>query len=496
MFIHSPSTRSARSLFSGAVLAAITLLATCGAKAQTVSADFASRSGATPVIPSGLLQVGGIGSSLSNSTGISTLTGAGLNQTRFWVNLNQIYATSTANFSSLDSSLNRMKAAGIHPLAVMFGTPKSLGAKVCTPPSNTTKWGQMAAAVVAHADKYYPNVIVNYEIWNEPELTASMCGANATANLKAYVAIFEAAASRMHAQAKADGRTIHTGGPTISRVAAAGPTYISALVNNSATAPYVDFVSFHIYLSGLTNIQKHMNWSQLYAMTQASNSGLGYYYRLIEPYVRKGKQPNAANTPIFVSEFNDGWAFAVDCCRNHPTYGSLWNSVAITDFLNVVYSGAKRVPSQLGYFNASGSYFCIMGQWNSTMNCSTAALTPYPQFYAYKLFASSAYLDLQAGGHMAAAVSPQSTTSGLGATAFYTRSADSVVIINPTGTNYGSVTVDMKNLGFSASTATVHLLNAANSKITSKSVGLTTITRGYAAKVAVPAYSTVSISVK
>ena len=71
-----------------------------------------------------------------------------------------------------------------------------------------------------------------------------------------------------------------------------------------------------------------------------------------------------------------------------------------------------------------------------------------------------------------------------------------MVIINPTGTNYGSVTVDMKNLGFSASTATVHLLNAANSKITSKSVGLTTITRGYAAKVAVPAYSTVSISVK
>ena len=496
MFIHSPSTRSARSYFSGMFLAALALIATCGAKAQTVSADFASRSGATPVIPSGLLQVGGIGSSLSNSTGISTLTAAGLNETRFWINVNQIYATSTANFSSMDSALNRMKAAGIHPLAVMFGTPRSLGAKVCTPPSNMTKWGQMAAAIVAHADKYYPNLIVNYEIWNEPELTNSMCGANAAANLKAYVSMFAAAASRMHAQAKADGRTIHTGGPTISRVAAEGPIYVPALVNNSATAPYVDFISFHIYLSGLTNIQKGMNWSQLYAMTQATTGGLGYYYRLIEPYVRRGKQPNAANTPIFISEFNDGWAFAVDCCRNHPTYGSLWNSVAVTDLLNVVYSGATRVPSQLGYFNASGDFFCIMGQWNSSMNCNPASLTPYPQFYAYKLFASSAYLDLQAGGHMAAAVSPQSTTSGLGATAFYTRSADSVVIVNPTGTNYSSVTVDMKNPGYSASKGTVYLLNGSNSKITSKSVGLTAITRGYAARVAVPAYSTVAVSVK
>ena len=130
------------------------------------------------------------------------------------------------------------------------------------------------------------------------------------------------------------------------------------------------------------------------------------------------------------------------------------------------------------------------------MNCSTAALTPYPQFYTYKLFASSAYLDLQGGGHMAAAVSPQSTTSGLDATAFYTRSADSVVIVNPSGTNYSSVTVDMKNLGFSASIGTVYLLNASNSKITARSVGLTTITRGYAANVAVPAYSTVAITVK
>ena len=51
----------------------------------------------------------------------------------------------------------------------------------------------------------------------------------------------------------------------------------------------------------------------------------------------------------------------MDCCRNHPTYGPLWNSVAITDLLNVVYSGATRVPSQLGYFNATVSYFCIMG---------------------------------------------------------------------------------------------------------------------------------------
>ncbi len=197
-----------------------------------------------------------------------------------------------------------------------------------------------------------------------------------------------------------------------------------------------------------------------------------------------------------MTEFNDNYAFALDCCRNSPAYGALWNSVAITDLLNSVYSGAKKVPSKLIYFNAEGSYFCIMGQWNARMDCNTTVLDPYPQFYAYRLFASSHYLDLQSGGHMAANISPQSTTSGLGASAFYTRSADTVVIINPSATSYPVVTVSMMNPGLTPSSATVYLLNQANFRILNQAAPWTTITKGYQVKVAVPPYSTVAVSLK
>jgi hypothetical protein len=300
----------------------------------------------------------------------------------------------------------------------------------------------------------------------------------------------------MHAQAQKDGQPIRTGGPDISRVKVMGPVWIPALLSNPSTAPYVDFVSFHIYLTGLSDIQNGMTWSQLYATTQSTTGGMAYYYKTLEALVRKGQQPNAASTPIYISEFNDNWAFAVDCCRNDQTYAPLWNSLVITDLLNTVYSGAKTVPGQLSYFNAASKFFCIMGQWNGAMDCNPASLDPYPQFYAYKLFASSQYLDLQKGGHMAASVSPASTTSGLSATAFYTSGADSVVVINPTSTSYNAVSVAVKNPGLTSATGTVYVLDRANGQISTESVALTAVTGGYSAQVAVPAYSTVALSVK
>jgi hypothetical protein len=275
-----------------------------------------------------------------------------------------------------------------------------------------------------------------------------------------------------------------------------GPVWIPALLSNPSTAPYVDFVSFHIYLTGQSDIWNGMDWSRLYATTQSGTAGIAYYYKMIEALVRRGRQPNAWSTPIYITEFNDNWAFDLDCCRNDQTYAPLWNSLVITDLLNTVYSGAKMVPSQLSYFNAAGNYFCIMGQWDWAMDCNPASLDPYPQFYAYKLFASSQYLDLQRGGHMAAWVSPASTTSGLSATAFYTTSADSVVVVNPGSTWYNAVNVFVKNPGLTASSGTVYTLNSSNGRISSQSVALSPVTGGYTAKVVVPSYSTVALSVK
>lgn len=484
----------ARSIrFSWLVLAVASLLSASAGQSQTITADFAGRSGATPSVPSGLFSVGGVGSTVQASTPLNLMTTAGLNRTRFWVPLQQVYATSTPNFSYLDSNLTRMRAAGLHPLAVIYNTPPSLGPQACGAPSDPQKWGQMAASVVAHVDQNFPGLVQDYEVWNEPELYASFCISDAPTRLSTYMAMFAAAGPAMHAQAQADGQTIHVGGPVISQLSQA-PTWIPALLSNPSTAPYVDFVSFHLYITGLPNIQSGMTWAQLYAITQSSTQGLAHYYNLIEPMVRKGQQPNAATTPIYISEYNNNWAYAVDCCRNDPTYAPLWNSLAVADLLNVVYSGASAVPSQISYFNSAGKYFCILGQWNSAMDCNSSALDPYPQFYAYKLFASPQYLDLQSGGHMAASVSPASTSSGLTATAFYTSGADDVVVINPTSSDYNAVTVLFNNPGLTLNSGTVYLLNRANGQISSQSVALQPTAGGYSAQVTVPAYSTVAVS--
>lgn len=478
------------------LVAVMSLLgATTALQSQTVSANFGNRSGATPVIPSGIFSIGGMGSTVQDPTALSRVTAAGLDGTRVWIPLPQIYATSTPNFSYLDREMDTIKAFGLHPLGVIYQTPPSLASSPCLPPSNAWKWGQMAAAVVAHIDQKYPGLMQDYEIWNEPELPSSLCISNATTRLDTYLSMFYEAASAMHAQATADGKAIRTGGPAISQMSLA-PTWIPALLKNTATAPYVDFVSFHLYITGQNNINNGMTWSGLYSTTQSSTQGLAHYYHMIEPLVRGGHQPNAASTPIFISEFNDNWAYARDCCRNNEVYGSLWNSLAVTDFLNVVYSGANAVPSQLGYFNSVGQYFCIMGEWNSAMDCNASVLEPYPQFYAYELFASPDYLDLQAGGHMAASVSPASTTAGLSATAFYTGTADSVVIINPTSTWYTSVNVALNNAGLTSGTGTMYLIDQWHGQISSQSVSLKAVSGGYSTAVEVPAYSTVAVSVK
>lgn len=493
-FISPAKTRIVYSSFL--VLAWASLLGASVAVSQTVSANFAGRSGATPWVPSGLFSLGGTGTNGAAQAGpISTLTSAGLDRTRFWISLGQIYATSTANFSLLDQTLTTMSRSHLHPLAVIYDTPRSLGPSSCSAPSDVWRWGQMAASVVAHVDQKFPGLLEDYEIWNEPELAVSLCISNPTDRLNKYVSIFSAAAAAMHAQASKDGKTIRTGGPTISQLSSA-KTWFPALLNSASAARYVDFVSFHLYLTGETDIWDGMSWSSLYATTQSTTHGLAYYYKTLEALVRKGHQPNAITTPIFITEFNDNWAYLVDCCRNDPTYAPLWNSVAVADFLNVIYSGARQVPSQLSYFASSGKYFCIMGHWDWDMDCDASATEMYPQFYAFELFASSRYLNLQGGGHMAASVTPGSTTSGLDSTAFYTNSADNIVIINPTSTAHNAVSVELKDPGLSSSSGTVYLLNKSHGAISSSSVGLKAVSGGYSAQVSVPAYSTVALSVK
>ena len=495
MSVSTACRRAVPSCLAGlAVIVALLGNASSG-QSQTVTANFGSRSGSTPALPSGLFAVGGVGVEVTAQGPVSELTSAGITGTRFWIPLQQVYATSTPNFNILNAQLKNISAAGLHPIAVIYDTPPSLGSSTCSAPSNVATWGKMAASVVANVDQKYPGLIQDYEIWNEPELAASLCTSDATTRLSTYVSMFAAAASAMHAQAKADGQTIRTGGPVISQMSQAS-TWLPALLDNSAAAPYVDFVSFHLYITGQTNIDDGMTWPTLYTITQSSTQGLAHFYQIIESLVRAGKQPNAASTPIYVSEYNNNWAYAVDCCRNDRTYAPLWNSLAVTDFLNTVYSGASAGPSRLAYFNSVGKYFCIMGAYDADMDCDPSQTYLYPQFYAFSLFASPSYLNLQAGGHMAVSVSPASTTSGLSATAFYTSTGDDVVIINPTTTSYSAVNVTLANPGLTSTTGTMYLLNSANAEITSQSVSLSSVSGGYSTTIAVPALSTVAVSLK
>jgi len=460
---------------------------------QTVTANFDGRSGKTHSIPSRMFGLNAV--TLKNLTALQTLSQAGLTETRRMANITAVYATSTPDWSKIDWGMRLATSTHMNPLVVLMGTPSWLqpSPNPCVainspaqnaPPKNISEWADLAATYVAHFDANFPGLVHDYEIWNEPELQSSLCVADGTdvTRLNTYLALYGAAASAMRSQATRDGVKIRIGGPAISRLALA-PVWIPALLLDPTTAPYVDFVSFHMYLTGLKQIPT-MDWNELY-------KGEVFYYLANLTLVHKALQFK----PIYVTEFNDNWAFAKDCCRNDPTFGPLWNSVAVVDFLNSVYDGANTVPTKLFYFAGSAPpYFCIVGSWNSAMDCNPSKLQLYPQFYSYALLASPAYLGLSKGGHMALSVSPVNTQSGLLATAFYNPSQDVIVVVNPGSTAVSSVKVTANNAGFSTAVGTLYTLNKTNPNIASKSLSLTKITGGYRATISVPAYSTVAIT--
>jgi hypothetical protein len=84
-------------------------------------------------------------------------------------------------------------------------------------PADVNKWGQLAASIVGHLDKTFPNVVQDYEIWTEPN-TAGLCTPVAN-KLSDYISIYAAAAPLMKNQAKTDAATIRVGGPATAGVA-------------------------------------------------------------------------------------------------------------------------------------------------------------------------------------------------------------------------------------------------------------------------------------
>lgn len=472
---------------------------------SSLSADYGSRTDTSHPIPANMLGYGR-GESMHSTSDRSLLTQAGLTVSRLYAQIPLVYATQTPDWTKVDPLIDSIKASGQQPMIQLSYTPTWLQPNpnnLCgtgnqmTAPTDVNAWGQIAASYVAHFDQKYPGFVRDYEIWNEPNATA-LC---ATDHLKAYLAIYAAAAPLMKQQAALDQQTIRIGGPVLSGYSA---LWFQNLLTNPSTAPYVDFLSYHQYMFGSNALQ--VQWDSyngndsLYEMTQDPSNGPVGIYNKVVGQAKAGNQPLGANTPIYITEFNTNWAFLPDCCRNDPTYSPIWNSMYVADILNSVYTtGTVKLPEKMIYFAGSAyPYFCVVGVLNLNMDClysAGATPAPYPQYYAFQLMSGANYLNLSSGGYMAKSVTPPSGGGGLIMTAFYNASQDAMLIINPTSTSYSGISLSFQNTGFSSPNGTLYqIVNGA--AINSSSIALTPSGSGYTTSISIPAYSVQAVSLK
>jgi hypothetical protein len=497
--------------------------------AGDLTADFGSRTTVKFTVPANF-----VGANLGftnnnfyqNTPGLQKLAGAGISEMRVSADLQDVFLTQTPNWQVIDPVLTGLQAGGIRPVINMAFTPPWLQPSNNTlcgdpnqayheAPTDANAWGQIAAQFVAHVDQAFPNLITDYEIWNEPDSPTGLCTTvnSDAARIAAYKALFAAAAQQMKARAATDHVQIRVGGPGLNQPTNAG-TWLPGLLNDSTTAQYVDFVSYHHYLAGSTAIAQGLAWNtgsqQLAAKTQDSQFGIQAQYVDIAKLVASGTQPNAATTPIFMTEYNTTASFEPDCCRNSNIYSPLWNVMVINDALGGVYAGANVPPAKLMYFAAQAwfpttttgaAWFCLLGVLNTRRDCTydpshPTTAQPYPQFYALDLVGSSSFLGLSQGGTLANTLSLSSAAGSVIASAFYTSGKMSVLLANPTGTDTAPLVIKLQNPGaLNAAGAVMYTLNQANPQIASKAITLTSLTDGYKVSVAVPHYSVVAISV-
>jgi hypothetical protein len=471
--------------------------------ASGIVVDFGSRTNKQFPISAGILGVNHV-DWLPTPADKSLLSEAGFTLSRTYAEIPTVYESKKPNWAKIDGEIAELKAAGFHVLLQLSMTPKWLQPhpnsckteNTKAPPSNPATWAQLAKAYVAHMDAKFAGVVTDYEIWNEPD-TGGMCGTSD--RLKTYLAIYAAAAPVIKQQAAADGATIRVGGPATSGM---NETWVQALLSNSATAPYVDFVSYHNYIGGTDDVDAawdtYKGNTPLYQLTQDSAKGVAAIYANAARVVAGGKQPLGAATPIYVDEFNTNWAFLKECCRNDPTYSPVWNALYVSDLLDTVYSGSTQVPGQVTYYAATNHpYFCLVGELNKDMDCTLlpkSANVPYPQYYVYQLMASQDFLGMNSGGYMAASISPVASGAGLVIAAFYTAKQDSILIVNPTGKTYSEI-VSAQNTGLSSPVATLYQVVNGQS-ISSTPLTLTQSGTAYNATVSIPPYTVLGISIR
>ncbi|HEV2464435.1 MAG TPA: choice-of-anchor D domain-containing protein [Acidobacteriaceae bacterium] len=466
---------------------------------SSIAVDFGSRTNQKYPISAGILGVNHV-DGLHNPADMGLIAQAGVTLSRTYANIQTVYATQTPDWTKIDPLISKLQSQGMHVLMEVALTPPWLQPNpnpcgTAAVPTDINAWAQIAASYVAHMDANFPGVVTDYEIENEPNANG-LCGNSD--KLSVYLQLYAAAAPLMKQQAATDGTTIRVGGPT---TAGLQTSWISALLTNPSTAPYVDFVSYHDYLFGTSGVDAawdtYNGYDSVYDVTQTAESNR---YSQAASVVAAGSQPGGATTPIYIDEYNLNSAFIQNCCQNDPTYAPIWNALWVSDVLDqVYYRGTAAVPQQLTYFAGNAyPYFCMIGTWDAQMDCQYTTNTtpvPYPQYYAYQLMASSSYLGLNSGGYMAASVSPGYTAGGIQTTAFYTANQDSILIVNPTSTAYPSITVTINDSGFSTPTANLFEIVNGNT-ISSSAITLTPSGSQYTTTLSVPAYTVLGISIQ
>jgi hypothetical protein len=464
--------------------------------ASGIVVDFGSRAETRYPIPAGIL---GINHAdwFNAPSEVAQVAKAGFTLSRTYAKLSDIYPAKQPDWTAIDPAMARLQASGFHMLMQLAFSPWFLRSNLdkCgadptkAAPNDVNAWALLAQSIVAHMDQKFPGMVTDYEIWNEPD-SGGMCGT--TDKLASYLALYAAAAPAIKQQAAADGATVRVGGPALS---VPDPAWIQGLLSNPSTAPYVDFVSYHQYFAGSANI--NAGFDTVRSLTQDPATGATPVFAAAAKLVAAGQQPHAAQTPVYVDEFNTNWAFMKDCCRNNSTYAPVWNALYVSDMLNSVYSGAPQLPGQLTYYAAvSLPYFCVVGDWNANMDCShnSGAPVPYPQYYAYQLMASSSYLGMNDGGNMATSISSVPAGRGLTATAFTTAKQDSILIANPTSAAFSDV-VRIENAGFGSPSATLYQVVDGKS-ISTATLKLTESGTAFTTTITVPPYTVLGIALK
>ncbi|HEY6287376.1 MAG TPA: hypothetical protein VIX20_17040 [Ktedonobacteraceae bacterium] len=544
------NTNSQQSTVSASSNSGNTSQSTTSASSADISVDFGNRQINTYPIPSTLLGVGGVGLKLvvRNSSDANAISQANFHLTKLgdYDFMSQIFPTAASannlsqqNWSLFDTEMALAASYNMQPMISLEYTPPWLQpqnqshpqANLClqnNPPldphsskpmylvngkdQGPQMWGRLAALVVSHVDQHFRQSHAIYEIWNQPDGSQFLCTAPNDPNadqdrLNSYRAIFGAAAPLMQEQANRDGVQIKIGGPgLVYALKQHLTTWFPTLLSDPTIYPYMSFITYHVYLSG-SSFNGGSN--SLIASEQDPALGVTAQYEQVASIVHKGKQPNAKNTPIYIDEYSMS-SCSPEVCQNNPTYSPLMNGLFVLDYLNAVrdthspYGAASAVPAGLSFYSwdIPMHYLCMFGAYDARMDCGAQdypSIQPYPDYYAYTLLGGAKYLNITDSGCVANA--PSVKPAGVYVNGFYTRSLDSIALVNTTASNYQTLHVFLQNPGkVTVNQANVYTLtfntHSPSSSISSTRVNLVPVTGGgFMATVHLPAYTMIGISV-